>query len=187
MSLTLPTFASGSRIRASELALITAALNALTPIKVIKSADQNYATSSTVLQNDTHLFVVGQANTTYEFDLYVAYVESTGTGVDMKIALTQPSGCRFDAGVTGPNVNWTSSPTANLEAEWSAWVNETGTTTSTRPFGTVNGVPFSMEAHGTWQVGATGGTLRVQASQNTSSANTLTIKSGSSLIITPTP
>jgi hypothetical protein len=186
MSLTLPTFASGSRVRASALTQITAALNALTPIKVIKAADQAYAVSSIVLQNDTHLLVAGAANTIYEFELNMIYQESAGQGVDCKIAFTQPASCRLDAQVTGAHANWNGTPGTNLEAEWAAFQNETATTTSTRTFGTTT-LPFGVKVSGTWQVGATAGNLRLQASQGTSSVNTLTIKAGSSLILRPMP
>lgn len=186
MSLTLPTFASGSRVRASALTQITAAISALVATKVVKAADQPYAINSTVLQNDTHLLVAGLVNTLYEFELNMIYKESAGQGVDCKIAFTQPASCRIDAQVTGAHANWNGTPGTNLEAEWGAFNAETGTTTSTRTFGTTVS-PFGVKVSGTWQVGATPGNLRLQASQGTSSANTLTILAGSSLIIKPMP
>lgn len=186
MSLSLPTFASGSRVRASDLALITAAINALVPVKIIKPSDQNYAVSSTTLQNDTHLLVAGVANTIYEFEFNLIYKESAAQAVDCKVAFTQPASCRLDAVVTAAHIQWPAPSAGNLEAEWAAWQGETGSPTSTRSFGT-NTVGFGARVTGTWQVGATAGNLRLQAAQNTSSANTLTIMSGSSLIIRAMP
>jgi len=186
MALTLPTFASGSRVRASALTQITAALTSLVATKVVKAADQAYAASSIVLQNDTHLLVAGLANTLYEFELNVMYKESAGQAVDCKMAFTQPAGCTLNGPVQGAHQNWNGTPGTNLEIEWAGFQNETNTTTSTRTFGTTTTI-FGFKVSGTWQVGATPGTLRLQAAQGTSSAAILTIMAGSSLIIKPMP
>lgn len=186
MALILPTWAAGSRVRASDLALINTALTSLVATKVVKAADQAYAVSNITLQNDMHLLVAGAANTLYSFELNFSYKESAGQGVDCKVAFTQPASCTLNGTVQGAHQNWNGTPGTNLEAEWAAFQEETGTTTSTRIFGTTTTV-FGVKIAGTWQVGATPGNLRLQAAQGASSAATLTIMKGSSLIIRPMP
>lgn len=189
MALTLPTFASGSRVRASALTQITAALTALSPLQAWKSADEtiNNAGTGATLHNDIHLALPYAANTNYKLNVDMIYLESAGTSVDMKVAFTFGSNCRLDLAAQGPHVNWTSLFGSNLEAEWNAWVAETSSPTSTHTFGTVNGVSFSMVGDGTFRTGASSGTLRVQWAQGIASANTLTVKAGSSLTLQQVP
>jgi hypothetical protein len=181
MALTLPTFASGTRVRASALTQIVAALNALTPLSKIKGADQAATSNSTTPADDNHLFVALAANTTYEFDCEILYVDSAGSSVDLKIQFTKPSGSSLSATLEGAHVNWNASASA-VEIEFASWTNETGTTTSTKAFGSATTV-FGIKIQGTIQVGATPGNLRLQFSQNTASAvNNVTVKYGSSLV-----
>jgi hypothetical protein len=173
----LAAFSAGQKLTA-------AALIAILPVPAIKTADESLA-SSTTLQNDNELVCVGAANTNYKVDLALLATEATGTGIDIKLAFTQPTGCVLDLAVVAPHLGWVSSAGAQLEVEWAGWQAETGTTTSAKSFGTLNGVNFSYHFRGTWRVGSTAGSLQLQWAQNTSAGGNLTVKSGSSLIITP--
>jgi hypothetical protein len=174
------TFYALQKLRAS-------ALNALLPIGVMKQTNEDVssATTGTTLQDDNELQVTVAANSVYWVDVMVEYAEAAGTGVDIKIAWTQPSGCTLNLGVVGPHANWTSSPTANLEVEWNAWRNETGSPTNFRNFGSINGIQFSLHFRGTLQVGNTGGKFGMQWAQVNLSATLLTVYAGSAMQLQP--
>lgn len=163
-------------------------INNLTPVMAYKGSDEsvNNAGTGTTLQNDDALVVAGRASTNYAVTFVLLYTEAAGTGIDIKCAWTQPSGCTLNLGVAGPNLAWTGAAGA-AEAEWSAWQNQTSTPTGTISFGSTNAAALSMQASGTWLVGATAGNLQFQWAQQNSNASNLTVKLGSLLIITPIP
>lgn len=166
--------------------LTAANLIAVLPKWVIKAADEsvNNAGTGTTLQNDDHLVLAGLANTTYSVEMRLLYSESAGTGIDLKCAWTQPTGCTLDLAVVGAHTAWNASA-ANVEVEFASWQADTGTTTGTRSFGSTNVANFSVHIRGTWRVGSTAGNLQFQWAQNTGSASNLTVKAGSSLVLTP--
>jgi hypothetical protein len=161
-------------------------VNDLSPIQALKLLDEsvNNGGTGTTLQNDNELTVSGRANTNYSIIFGLLYTEAAGTGIDIKCAWTQPSGCTLNLANAGPNLAWTGAAAA-AEAEWSAWQNQTGTTTGTISFGSTNAAALSVLSLGSWKVGATAGSLQFQWAQQNSSASNLTVKAGSVLIITP--
>lgn len=161
-------------------------INDLSPIQAFKTLDEsvNNGGTGTTLQNDNELVVAGRANTNYSVIFALMFTEAAGTGIDIKCAWTQPSGCTFNMANAGPNLAWTGAAGA-AEAEWSAWQNQTSTTTGTISFGTTNAAALSMHGLGTWRVGATAGNLQFQWAQQNSSASNVTVKAGSVVIITP--
>jgi hypothetical protein len=139
----MTTFLAGEKLRASEL-------NSYVLITGRCTADTTW-TSNTTLANVTGLSVAVEANATYIWDGYIAYVALSSTP-DFKIAVTVPTG------TTG---------------HWSIHSMSTGTVL---PIGDLDARHATAYGAGTT---LTGGTDTIQAAQNTSSATTLTVKTGS--------
>jgi hypothetical protein len=151
---------------------------------VVKQVAES-VTSSTALQDDNELFVALAANTTYKLDLALLVTETTGTTADIKLAWTQPAGCRIDAAAVGAHVSWNGTSGA-VEVEFGSWQGETGSPTTAKNFGTINaGISFGYHVRGTVVTGANAGTLRLQWAQVASVAEAVTVQAGSSLILTP--
>lgn len=167
-------------------ALTAALLLGALPFGPIKQVDEsvNNAGTGTTLQNDNELLAAVTANTNYKVDLHLFAVEAAGTGIDMKAAWTFPSGCLLDLAVVAPQAGWQNPIGTNLEAEWAAWQGVTTSPTASITFGTTNAATFSYHVRGTLRVG-TAGTLQLQWAQANSNAANLTVRSGSSLILTP--
>lgn len=164
--------------------LTAALLIGALPFGVVKQADESVI-SSTTLQNDNELLVTLAANTTYRLDLALLATEATGTTADIKLAWTMPSGCRLDAAAIGPHVSWTGSGTVQ-EVEFASWQAETSSPTSSKSFGTVNAsINFGYHVRGIVANGSTAGTLQLQWAQVASVAENVTVRAGSSLILTP--
>lgn len=186
MSLTLPAFNAGSRIRASDLVLLTTALTTLTPIKAWKTTSENSGTSTTTMQNDDELFVAYAANTNYELDLVLMYSESVAQGVDLSVGYTFGANCRLDYDSSGPHASWSGAAGA-LEAEWACVRNQTTSPSSSIKYGTTT-TGFSVQHHGSLRTGATPGTLQLQwAPGNSVSPAIVTVLSGSMLQLTAQP
>jgi len=183
--MSLPSFTVGRKVRASELAALVTEFETRRVRSVIKTSDETVTSAGTgaTLHNDTQLFHAVAANTNYKIDLTAIMATNTGFGVDIKAAWTMPSGCTFDAVVVAPHLDYAASAAAQ-EVEFAAWQAETGTTTSTKTWGAVPG-NFSYHVRGLLRVGANAGTFQLQWAQNTSSANQLSMKSGSMLTLTP--
>lgn len=144
--------------------LTAAALNAALPIApAVKSADET-VTSSTVLQNDDHLFVSVAANTTYLLEL--VFVFNANASGDLKTTFTVPASttgtllATSDAG-TSAGVSMTST------AVWDG----TGADEQGRMWGRV-------------VTSSTSGTVRLQWAQNASFGTGTIIRNGSFLRIT---
>ncbi|WP_433078840.1 hypothetical protein ACQP1P_38500 [Dactylosporangium sp. CA-052675] len=163
--------------------LTAAGLIRTLPFGLIKQADESVNNSTTV-QGDDELNVPVAANTTYKIDAHILATDGTGTSMDLKVAWTQPSGSILSLAVVGPHTAWNASSGA-LEVEWNGWQNDTGTLTATRSFGSSNSGTFSYHFRGTISVGSTAGFFRLQWAQNTATVGNLTVKAGSSLILTP--
>lgn len=164
--------------------------NKLLPQWKRKSFDESWNSSSggggTTLHNDAELFVTLAPNTTYGLIFACAAIEAAGVGIDIQMAWTQPSGCSFTLLGVGPHANWNATA-ANVEIEYAAWQNETGTTTSTHNYGSNNSPTFSYLFAGSTTVSSAGGILQFQWAQKNASASNLTVRSGSVLIAWPLP
>lgn len=135
-----------------------------------KNANQSVA-SSTVLQNDTALFLALQANKTYEFALRVLYNGIGGGGGEMKFGWSVPAGTTMQWGL-----NYAVAPTLGLALVY-------GTQSSVLAGGangTANPLPLWMEGFVT--TAGTAGNLQFQWAQNTSNATATTVMIGSRLI-----
>lgn len=170
--------------------LAAADLNAVMPVWWIKAVDENLNNgggAGTILQGDDELNLPVVANTTYKVDALVIAIEAAGSGIDLKVAWSQPALCILDLGPAAPHVQWPAPAAGNLEVEWNAWKGETAVLTASRSFGTNNTVPFSYHFRGSLRVGANAGFFRLQWAQANASASNLTVQAGSSIFLTPTP
>lgn len=167
------------KLRASDL-------NAILAVGKTKTSDEsvNSGGTGTTLHNDNTLFVSVSASVTYHVIVELLASEAVGTGIDIKIAWTFPTGSILDLAVAGPHEAWVSTAGAASEAEWAGWQNETTGTSATRTFGTLT-TPFSYRFGGRLRVGSTAGTLQLQWAQKNASASNLTMESGSSITLIP--
>jgi hypothetical protein len=167
------------KLRASTINLLQAQL-------VRKGTDEsvNNASTGTTLQDDNELFLTLNANTTYALSIAILAIEAAGTGIDIKMAWTQPSGATLDLATAAPHTAWNASSAA-LETEWASWSGETGTTTSSINFGTTNSAKFGYHFEGSITLGANSGLLRLQWAQVNLSASNLTVKAGSRMWAQP--
>jgi hypothetical protein len=143
-----------------------------TPRSAGKSSAQN-VTSSTTLVNDSALFVTVDANAQYFFHLYINYLGGTAGASDLKWGFTFPSGATMRyAG------NY-------LSTGLTVQVGATHIQTDVVAAGTNGGGNnLAVDLHGTVFTSSTSGTLQLQWAQNTSSATSTTVGSGSALILT---
>lgn len=171
--------AAGAKLRASTL---SALVTEIRPISAIVGSDQALTTSSTTLQNVTDLVIAVAANCTYQIDLNIMATLAAGTTEDIKIAATFPAGATLHnlvslggspAGVStflasdmfiGANAS-TSTSSGSAYATYGL---------STSNTGSVNPLLLIMSS--------TAGNLQIQAAQNTSGTNAVTIKKGSLLV-----
>jgi hypothetical protein len=135
---------------------------------VRKSADQS-VTSSTTLVNDTHLKFAVAANETYIFQLWLFTYAADGTP-DIKVTCTGPS---------GSTVLWSSSQVIFNAAAATTLTSVNTSGVSADLFVDANN--RAIQLYGTISNGATAGDLQFQWAQNTSSANSTTVKAGSSI------
>lgn len=167
------------KLRASDL-------NAILAKGKTKTSDEsvNSGSTGTTLHDDNTLFVAVSANVTYQVTVDLLASEAAGTGIDIKMAWTFPTGAILDLAVTAVHEAWVATAGSALEAEWAGWQNETSSPSSTKTFGTFTTV-FSYRFGGRLRVGSTAGTLQLQWAQKNSSASNLTMESGSSITLLP--
>lgn len=136
----------------------------------LKTADES-VTSSTTLQDDNHLSITLQANTSYWIDLFL--ITDGATAGDIKLAVFIPSGTfrwitnGLDAATTG------TSGDVNRRVKGGGAV--VGTDVGTAGAGTSTVIP----ARGIVRIGATGGLTWLQWAQNASSATASRVLTGS--------
>lgn len=135
---------------------------------VRKSADQS-VTSSTTLVNDTHLKFAVAASETYIFQLWLYTYAADGTP-DIKVTC---------AGPAGSTVLWSSSQVIFNAAAATTLTSVNTSGVSADLFVDANN--RAIQLYGTIANGGTAGDLQFQWAQNTSSANSTTIKAGSSI------
>jgi hypothetical protein len=139
---------------------------------VVKTATED-VTSSTTLQNDDELAVAMSANTVYSVTM-ILEVQAVSTTPDFKFDFAIPTGAdgayTFNStlsggssyGTIGASADWTTDQTVNLG------------TTSTRTI---------IVLQGTIITSSTAGDLQLRWAQNTSSVDTVFVRSGSSLML----
>ena len=135
---------------------------------VIKSADES-VTSSATLQNDDELVRTVLANTSYTFEVYLAYL--AGTTGDFKAAITFPSGGSLYAAVTRDLTG--SAP------ELGGGLLTSGTAVAGGGLGT--SIIMFQHWKGAFLNGGTEGPFQVQFAQNASNGTATTLKAGSFL------
>lgn len=165
-------------------------LNDLLRTPTVKAFDENWNSGSggggTTLHADSELSVPVVANKRYWVEAVIFATEAAGTGIDIKMAWTMPQFATLNLGVTAPHTSWTGIATA-VEVEWAAWQNETSSPTSSKNFGTTNAATFSYTFRGTLQTVSAGGSFGFQWAQANASASNLTVRAGSSILLTPLP
>lgn len=135
------------------------------PLTAKKTSDETVS-SSTTLQNDDELFIALEANKTYAFEFFLLVL--TNAAPDFKWAITGPSGATgrvLGDAVTGDTLFQTQA---------------LGTSVAATLFASSTG---GLVLHGTITTSATPGNLQLQWAQNTSSAISTTVESGSYLIV----
>ena len=137
-------------------------------VKVIKTADENVA-SSTALQDDDQLsFAVG-AGETWIFDMFLSALAGS-SAPDLKVAFAIPAGASIKWSMVGTNGNSGSS----------LWVVDSAL--SPLVFQCFGGLPADMcMIRGTVTTGGTAGTVQLQWAQNASNALATTVQAGSYL------
>jgi hypothetical protein len=145
--------------------------NAMGPHLIVRKTADESVTSNTTLQDDDVLALTVLANEVWQITLYLIY--QAATAGDLKFAWTFPSGT-----LTGAYVWLDDSGGYPTNNHWN-------TATSPTPSFAMHG--FGTEAEGPipinmlYAVGGTGGTLRFQWAQQTSSGTATTVKANSTL------
>jgi hypothetical protein len=156
----MPTFLAGHEPSAAEYA-------ALLPIFARKTSDESL-TSSTTLQNDDALFVSSMdAAGIYEVHLHALIKSNNATNGGMKTTFTLPTGADFTNAIFDLN-NASRSPAST------GTINGIALTT-TNGILTIDGLLVMDGTHT--------GTFQFQWAQNSSSANTSVVSSGSYLTL----
>jgi hypothetical protein len=160
--------AAGAKLRAATL---SAMVTELRPIYVRKASDQTQS-ATTVLLNDTELFVSVEASLTYEFQLVVVY--EAGTTADYKWALTFPAGATCSWGA-----HFVDTALAYLPVGFSSYTSGTGTGIGGAGIGSAR----ATVVNGNLVTGASAGTFRYQWAQNTSTVENTKTAAGSMLVL----
>ena len=168
--------ATGAKIRGSTFSNL---ITELRPLRARMASDQALTASSTTLQNVTELLVPVAANCTYDGILVAASILAAGSTEDVKYGFTFPTGATCDYFNIGPA---TSVTTANGDGEFAARLAATSGTTANN-FGNYSSLPTNAVIQISLITGANAGNLQVQAAQNTSGVNVVTVKAGSKLIL----
>ena len=143
---------------------------------IIKSGEQNSATSSTALGNDTELFFTAAANATYLVDAYLSY--GGAQAGDIRVAWSVPSGASASRYILAPQAGMTSNVNTAMVAIRRA-------ATTQQVAGASGGTDNDFTD---WQektiirTGSTAGTVQLQFGQGTSSG-TATVMHGDSFLI----
>lgn len=166
--------AAGAKLRGSILsALITEARSMWAEV----GSDQALATADVTPENVTDLVLAVAANTKYRFELCLAFILSSGSTEDIKVALAFPTGATCDWGGVGPAAAVTAS---SGDGEFIRRLAAVSASTSAGYGGTSTNILNALITV-RLSTGANAGNLQVMASQNTSGANTTTVKAGSYL------
>jgi len=157
--------------------LVTAdLLVSMLPQFVRKASDQAAAASSTVLANDSELFLPVVASASYFYEGWLMYSATSNTP-DMKLNYSYP------AGATLTRSDWGLQPGTVAIAD-SVEVTTQTTGDSTRGAGSAATIIRTIYAQGELVVGVTAGTFQVRFAQNTSDVAILTRRAGSRIKLT---
>jgi hypothetical protein len=164
-------FADGERPSASDLNRFF-----MQQVHALKTASES-VTSSTTAQDDDHLFVPVDANTTYWVTAVIYYTAHTSG--DLKLGWYAPSGTTFD---------WVSdafSSTSTAAGVDAVSRSHQMLTSLPGPGGNIDGVPISIAAvpRGVLMVGGTPGMFGCRWAQLASHATATTVRAESILIL----
>lgn len=138
------------------------------------------AASSTTLQNVTGLSVSVPASTVYAFrGVFFASVAS-GTTEDIKYGFTFPTGAQLRAAGTGGT---TGGVTGGSASDVNLQLSTFTSGTTTQAFGLSTSVTMVV-FEGILTMSTTAGTFQVQAAQNTSGLNVVTVAASSYIMLT---
>ena len=138
-------------------------------VKTVRKSSDQSVTSSTTVVNDSQLKFAVAANETYIFQAWLYTYAADGTP-DIKVTFTGPS---------GSTVLWSSSQVIfNAGGSTTLTVVSAGATTADL---FVDSNFRAIQLYGTILNSSTAGDLQFQWAQNTSSANSTTVKAGSSI------
>lgn len=161
-------FFAGQRILASTF-------EQLVPLDVVKGADENVV-SSTTLQDDDELFIANIPPGTWEINGQLWAAGTSGINQDIKYAFTFSAGELTWAGAS-LHPDWGSSAGArdvSIEGE----LEDSSSPTAAHAYGTVTGANIPTLISGRF-TNTAAGTLQLQWAQNTSNADDTTLKAGS--------
>jgi hypothetical protein len=167
------TWAVSDDITAARLQAISDDLNVLgNPPLAIKTATES-VTSSTTLQDDDELTVTVEASTLYRFEMVLLY-DGNQSG-DLRFAFVAPSGT-----VQGAVHRLVTGATLAAASELSMGGGDLTTAVAAGTLGT--GTTTALYAFGIAAIGVTGGSLKLQWAQNTSSASATRVLANSYLL-----
>lgn len=160
----LPTFASGSRVRASALTALVAELQNLfsDTLKVIKPADSPARTNNT-LAVDPDLSLALLASTSYDFTFKVFY--GSNATADIQFAVAFPTGAAVTWG--GQRIVTAASPSGDMDA--GIYVAPTSAVSPIAAAGTGGDTLIMIE--GTIVTGVTAGNVTLWWAQNTTNVS----------------
>lgn len=142
-----------------------------------KPADQ-IVTNTAVMQNDTALSFIAQANTNYhvDLDLYVT-VSGSSSFSDLKLGWSLPAGASYSGFGGTPDVALASGSAVG-SVDFSPVV---GAIAGTKSVGLFSTGVTEIQTKAIIKVGATGGTVRLQWAQNTATTVNTTMQADSRL------
>lgn len=144
---------------------------------IIKSADQNSATSSTAVADDTELFFTAAANATYLIDAYLSY--GGAQAGDIRVAWTVPAGATMTRYILAPQAGMTDNAnTAMMAIRRAATTQQIAGASG----GTTNDFTDWQEKV-ILRTSTTAGTVHLQFGQGTSSGTVTVMRSDSFLEI----
>jgi hypothetical protein len=154
---------------ASGMRITPPRINALIPLYAVKTADESIS-ANTAAQDDDHLFVTVEAGARYRL-MMTLLIGGTSNIPDLRAVFAMPAGSTLSAGGLGL--------TAGDVLNVGALSAQTASPVGPYIFGTPTSGVITALIPGDLAVGATGGTCRLQWSQQTSNAAATVLKAGS--------
>lgn len=156
--------------------VLSTAITELRPLYARTTATQNLMQSNTTLENITELVLTPSINTSYQ--LLGCFLYASGTTADIQFGFTFPAGVSMDYSSMGLG------PTAAADTEMQsinqvAYTSGLGKQYGGRGTAVVRLVMYSA----VFIMGSTAGSLQAQAAQVTSTAETETVRAGSTMML----